>query len=108
MATAKEDIPVDETLIAEEGVEREGDLVDRLGRPSSSCCLASAVVYAIGSELMQSEIAEPREIERIVARTKFAGSSERLQRPATLRQRVLRGAQRYSVGDRSQCAGRRA
>jgi hypothetical protein len=45
---------------------------------------------------MQTEIAAPNEIERIVARTELAGSSERLQTPATLRQRVLRGAQRYS------------
>jgi hypothetical protein len=57
---------------------------------------------------MQTEIADLKEIEHIGARTQFAGLIERLQTPATLRQRVLRGAQRYSVSDRSQCAGRRA
>jgi hypothetical protein len=57
---------------------------------------------------MQKEIADPKEIERIGARTEFAGSIERPQTPATLRQRVLTSAQRYSVSDRSQCAGRRA
>jgi hypothetical protein len=57
---------------------------------------------------MQTEIADLKEIERIDARTEFAGSIERPQTPATLRQRVLRSAQRYSVSDRSQCAGRRA
>jgi hypothetical protein len=48
---------------------------------------------------MQSEIAEPKEIERTVARSEFAGSIERLQTPATLRQRVVTGPERYSVGD---------
>jgi hypothetical protein len=57
---------------------------------------------------MQKEIADLEEIERVGARTEFAGSSERPQTPATQRQRVLTSAQRYSVGDRSQCAGRRA
>jgi hypothetical protein len=57
---------------------------------------------------MQTEIADPKEIERIVARTKFARAIERPQTPGTLQQRILTSVQRYSVGDRSQCAGRRA
>jgi hypothetical protein len=57
---------------------------------------------------MQTEIADLKEIERIVARTEFAGSIERPHTPATQLQRIVTGAQRYSVSDRSQCAGRRA
>jgi len=48
---------------------------------------------------MHSEIAELKEIERIVVRTEFAGSIKRLETPPTLRQRVVTGPQRYSVGD---------
>jgi hypothetical protein len=48
---------------------------------------------------LQAEIADVEEIERIVARSEFAGSSERLHTPTTQLQRVVTGAQRYSVSD---------
>jgi hypothetical protein len=57
---------------------------------------------------MQMEIGDLEEIERIVADTEFVGSIDRTHTPATLRRRVLTSAQRYSVGDGSQCAGRSA
>jgi hypothetical protein len=45
---------------------------------------------------MQSEIADLEEIERIVAGSEFVRSIDRPHAPATLRQRVVTSAQRYS------------
>src|SRR5262249_54040238 len=87
--------------------EREGELVDRLGKAVEQ--LLPCISGPVGHRLLAYADGDRRpEGERIGACAEFAGSSERLYRPATLLQRVVTGAQRYSVSDRSQCAGRRA